>query len=121
MIASPYQAGSEDDLAGKYKEWQTNGHRDIVSSKFGELKIPFSFIQDARQYNALELIFQIHCPTLFIAGENDDKVPVNVTKKLFDKANEPKEWHLIPEMEHKYKHQPDKLKQVNKIIVDFIG
>ncbi len=121
LIVSPYQAGSEDDLAGKYNEWKQTGQRELTSSRFGKLTIPFSFIEDAQKYNALDIISNIKCPKTFIAGEEDTKVPLSVSKKLFDKAVEPKEWHEIPGMEHKYQYQPDVLKQVNELLVEFIG
>ena len=121
LIVSPYQAGSEDDLGGKYRDWKKTGYRIVNSSKFGALNIPFSFIEDARKYNALQLISQVSCPKLFIAGERDMKIPLKVSKKLFDLANEPKEWHQIPGMEHKYQYQPEMLDIVNKIIINFIG
>lgn len=120
LITSPYQAGSEDDLAGKYKEWKDTGYRELTSSKFGKLNIPFSFIEDAKKYNALDYIQNVHCPVLFLVGENDEKVPMAVTKRIFDKANEPKIWYQIPNMEHKYQYQPEILKDVNRIILDFL-
>lgn len=120
LIVTPYQAGSEDDLQGKYRSWKELGYRDLTSSRFGNLRIPFSFIQDARKYNALETISEINCPILFIVGEKDDKVPNSVTRKLFDKANEPKQWVKVDGMEHKYQYQPDMLKEVNQFIIDFI-
>lgn len=75
LTVSPYQAGSEDDLAGKYNEWKNTGKRELTSSRFGKLVIPFSFIEDAQKYNALEVIPYIICPKMFIAGEEDTKVP----------------------------------------------
>lgn len=117
LIVSPYQAGSEEDLAGKYKEWREKGYRDLISSKYGNLRIPFSFIEDARKYNALEIIERIHCPVLFIVGEKDQKVSPETTAKLYNKANKPKEWHMIPAMEHKYQYQPEMLPKVNKLIL----
>lgn len=120
LIVSPYQAGNADDLAGKYLEWKETGYRKIKSSRFGDLNIPFSFIEDARKYNALDVISQITCPKLFIVGEKDDKVSLNASKQLYENAREIKEWHLIPGMEHKYQHQPSMLKTVNQIISKFI-
>lgn len=120
LITSPYQAGSEDDLEGKYKEWKETGTRKVNSSKYGELDIPFSFIEDARRYNALDLISNIKCPLLFVVGEKDTKVPPRVSRKIFDKANKPKEWYEISGMEHKYKNQPEKLNEVNEVIIKFI-
>lgn len=120
LVVSPFQAGTGDDLEGKYKSWKESGFRDITSSKFGKLKIPYSFIEDARKYNALTIIENINCPKLFIVGEQDEKVSMMVSKELYDKASEPKEWLLISGMEHKYKNQPDKLAEVNLKIIDFI-
>jgi pimeloyl-ACP methyl ester carboxylesterase len=120
LIVSPYQAGTEDDLAGKYKEWKETGYMELTSSKYGKLKIPFSFIEDAQKYNALKIIPDVKCPKLFIAGDADTKVPFGISKKLFEAAKEPKSWHQIPNMEHKYQYKPTILKKVNEIIMDFI-
>jgi esterase/lipase len=121
LIVSPYQAGSADDLAGKYKDWQESGWREVISSRFGKLDVPFSFIIDAQKYNALEYMPDVHCPVLFVVGEKDDKVPMAVTRKLFEKTHEPKVWHQISGMEHKYQYQPEILNEVNRIIVEFVS
>ncbi len=120
FVVSPYQAGSEDDLEGEYKSWKELGYRDITSSRFGDLKIPFSFIEDARKYNGLTIVPNIKCPILFIVGQRDEKVPVSVTRKLYEKANDPKVWHEIPDMEHKYQYQSEILPKVNKIVIEFV-
>ncbi len=120
LIVTPYQAGSAEDLSGKYKEWKETGYRILPHSKYGSLRIPYSFIEDAQNYNALETISEIKCPILFIVGEKDDKIPTKVTMKLYNKANHPKEWHLISGMEHKYQYQPEILVKVNELIVNFI-
>lgn len=120
LIVSPYQAGTDDDLEGKYKEWKKMGYRVLTTKKFGELKIPFSFIEDARRYNALDIISQVTCPKLFIVAENDDKVSREASTKLYEKACEIKEWCLIPGMEHKYQYQPEMLKKVNEILLEFV-
>lgn len=119
MTVTPYQAGTEDDLAGKYKNWKETGFREFTSSMYGTLKIPFSFIEDARKYNALDYITKVNCPKLFIAGKKDSNVPWETSKKLFDSAPEPKYWHLIEDMEHRFQYQEDKLSLVNEIILDF--
>jgi len=122
LIVSPYRVGTDDDLAGKYKSWQTTGYRDVISSVHGDLRIPFSFVEDAENYDARDYIASVRCPKLFIAGELDDKTLPATAKQLFEKANEPKEWHLIPGMQHRYQYQsPAMLAKVNEIIVSFVG
>ena len=34
LIVSPYQAGSEDDLAGKYNDWKQTRKLELTSSRF---------------------------------------------------------------------------------------
>jgi esterase/lipase len=121
LTVTPYQAGTEDDLAGKYKDWKETGIREFTSSKYGILKIPFSFIEDARKYNALEIIADIDCPVLFVTGENDKNVPWATTRKLYEAAtNKNNEWHLLTGMEHKFQYQPERLKDVNDLILKFV-
>ena len=122
LIVSPYHVGNEEDLAGKYRDWQTTGYRDVISSMHGQLRVPFSFVEDAQRYNALDYIDRVDCPVLFVVGEKDDKNPLAVTRKLFEKANEPKDWHEIPGMQHRYQYQSQAmLETVNRLLVDFIG
>jgi esterase/lipase len=121
LVVAPYQAGTKDDLEGKYKEWQENGARMVKSSVYGELSLPFSFIEDARTYNALDVIGNVQSQLLVIAGEQDEKVSWSATKMIYDAANEPKEWHLIGGMQHRYQYQsPEMLAKVNAMIVGFI-
>lgn len=120
LIVSPYQAGSEDDLAGKYASWKENGVREVETTTFGKLLIPFSFIEDAKKYNALDYISQCKASKLFVVGEKDTNVPMSATRKLYEKAKEPKQWHQILEMKHRYQHQPEKLEIVNQLILEFI-
>ena len=120
LIVSPYQAGSKDDLNGKYKSWMELGYRDVTSSRFGKVRIPFSFIKDAMRYNALNSIADVHAPVLFIVIEKDDRVPNEVTKKIFNKANEPKKWVAIKGTAHKYQYQENVLELVNDELINFV-
>jgi esterase/lipase len=120
FIVSPFQAGTDDDLEGRYKEWKVDGYRIVNSSVHGDLKIPFSFINDARKYNALDYIGKIICPKLFLVAEADEKVTRKASDQLYAVAKEPKEWHLIPKAKHRYQYQEGKIEIANKIIIDFI-
>lgn len=119
LTVTPYQAGTDDDLAGKYKEWKETGTRAFTSSKYGTLQIPFSFIDDARKYNALDVIDNVDCPILFVAGAEDKNVPWTTTRQLYDRATMPKEWKLIKGMEHKFQYQPEILPKVNELLISF--
>lgn len=120
LVVTPYQAGSKEHLDGKYKQWRIDGYRKLTSSKYGDLTIPYTFIEDALQYNALEVIAQIDCPKLFIAAGADEKVSMQSTKKFFEKAGEQKELKIIENMQHKYQYQDGMLEKVNRELVEFI-
>jgi len=50
--------------------------------------------------NSIEKIRDIHVPMLFIHGANDGIVPIALGKKLYEAANEPKEFYEIPDADH---------------------
>jgi pimeloyl-ACP methyl ester carboxylesterase len=120
LIVSPYQAGSPEDLAGKYRTWYQTGLRDVSSSRYGELQVPFSFTEDAMHYDARESIKNLRCPVMFVAGESDTKVSTAATMKLYAVANQPKTIEIVKGMEHKYQYQPEKLEIVNSLITKFM-
>lgn len=120
LIVSSYQVGNEEDLAGKYKEWMQTRQRVVKSSKYGELTVPFSFVEDAQQYNALETIRDVHCPVLFLVAGADDKISRSISERFYAAANAPKEWKIIPGMQHKFKYQEGMVEKVSRAILEFI-
>jgi uncharacterized protein len=42
----------------------------------------------------------VNCPTLFIAGENDQHTTLAESRQLFDTANQPKQLWIVPQAEH---------------------
>ncbi|HEX2284463.1 MAG TPA: alpha/beta hydrolase [Mycobacterium sp.] len=52
------------------------------------------------KYPSIERIASVHVPVLVIAGDRDDIVPPALSKRLYDAANEPKRWLLVPGAGH---------------------
>ncbi len=63
------------------------------------LYFTLGWLLDAR-YDNLAKIKNIHTPLLIFQGDRDTIVPETMALKLFDTANEPKFWHLIPGADH---------------------
>ncbi len=61
--------------------------------------LPVKMITRER-YDSLAKIAQINIPVLIIHGDADEIVPVGHGKKLFEAANEPKEFYVIKGAEH---------------------
>jgi fermentation-respiration switch protein FrsA (DUF1100 family) len=52
------------------------------------------------RYEAIERIARIHAPLLVIAGERDRIVPIALSRRLYDAANEPKTLLALPFADH---------------------
>ncbi|OHB33587.1 MAG: hypothetical protein A2X84_11875 [Desulfuromonadaceae bacterium GWC2_58_13] len=63
------------------------------------LYLALGWLLDAR-YDNLAKIAQIRVPLVIFQGDRDSIVPPAMARQLFDTANEPKIWHLIPGADH---------------------
>ena len=52
------------------------------------------------RYPSIDRIASVQSPVLVIAGDRDDIVPASLSKRLFDAADEPKRWLLVPGAGH---------------------
>jgi fermentation-respiration switch protein FrsA (DUF1100 family) len=64
--------------------------RDIVA-----VHSRFAFVVPKGKLNSVEAISQYHGPLLQSHGDQDRTVPVELGKKLFDAANDPKQWYAV--------------------------
>jgi len=58
---------------------------------------------------------RIDCPKLFIHGEQDEIVPFELGRKLFDGASEPKEFYSIKGGDHTHLMELDGEKYFEKL------
>lgn len=119
-IVSPYQFANGDDMEPKLDEWRIQGSFTFTSSKYGQLDVPYNFVEDACRFDARDVISEVKCPKLFLAGSLDVRVPPNLTLELSDKATQPKTFKIIDGMRHDYKNQPEFTKLVNDNLLDFM-
>lgn len=52
------------------------------------------------RYDSLEKISRLHVPLLIFQGDRDNIVPEKMARRLFERANEPKTFYLIPGAGH---------------------
>ncbi|MBN1443977.1 MAG: alpha/beta hydrolase [Planctomycetes bacterium] len=70
---------------------------DVGRTHFGIFPVSL-FLRD--RYENLRKIDRVECPLLMIHGERDTIVPVELGRRLFDAAREPKEIYLLPAADH---------------------
>lgn len=106
------------------EEWEKNGvsvsQRDLPNNenKKIEFRVPFNHVLDRDQYDAVGDAKKIKVPIILIAGELDDSVPPNEVKEIFNNANEPKKFLIIPNIGHDYRHNDGEVKIVNEKILE---
>jgi fermentation-respiration switch protein FrsA (DUF1100 family) len=54
----------------------------------------------ADRYPSIDRIGSVHVPVMVIAGDRDDIVPAALSRRLYDAANEPKRYVLVPGAGH---------------------
>jgi uncharacterized protein len=92
-LAVSVAAKMQDDINGLVVEGAFTNHKDIgsngVKNKF-TLAMTRLFIRE--MYSGTEAINKVHKPILIIHSNEDKVIPFDMGKKLFEKANEPKEF-----------------------------
>ncbi len=90
-------------------EWKKNGFsvsvRDLPDGKSGEkrFRVPISYLEDMDNYDVVKDVKRIKAQTVFIAGELDDSCPVEMVREIFNSANDPKKFVIIPGIGHDYR------------------
>lgn len=124
-IMSPYSYVREDNYQKRVVEWKEAGikvsTRDLPgdSSQKREFRLPYAYVEDASQYNALDGLKALTKPKLFIIGEDDDVVPREVTEWAYTAAAKPKEL-VVLKSDHDYRWHPQLIEDVNSHIGKFL-
>lgn len=119
VSSAPTIMGSSDDLKGKYAEWKKTGYLERVSSRYGKLRIPFAFIEDACQFDALTYVPFIKQSLLVTYGTDDINVPNQITKKIYDAALGKKELWVLEGADHFLNRDPIVMQKFAKKVADF--
>lgn len=119
VIMSSYSKAPNPD---KDEKWRNEGvqinNRDIpnLPNERRQYVVPSAFLFDSDKYNALNTLKEFHGPVLLFAGEKDILVLPAVVKTIFDNANNPKKFTIIPNVGHDYRKNVQEVKKVNEEI-----
>lgn len=105
------------------EEWKRDGvsisERDLPDNKSKKIKfrVPYSHVEDRDRYDVTRDVKKVTAPIVFIAGELDELVLPKDVKEIFDNANEPKKFVIVPHIGHNYRYNEKEIKAVNKIVI----
>ncbi len=107
------------------EEWNTAGMRyskrdDPNGGDDVEFEIPISYLEDLNKYNVLKEVTKVKIPILLLAGELDAGItPVDV-ENLYEQANDPKIFEVIPNIGHDYRLHKEQVGVVNNYILRWL-
>lgn len=121
MPSSLYMNKNDSRVLEAKKTGFSISYRDLPEDKNQkkEYCVPYSHFLDNLKYNRLRLnaVRRIKVPMIIIAGELDTLEPPEKVREIFDNANEPKKFILIPKVGHDYRHDPSEIRVVNDQIL----
>lgn len=119
----PVTKAIKDRLEKESAQWKKDGFRISSRNIPGKIEkrkfnLPYIHAEDRNQFNVPEDIKKIHAPIIFIVGESDVLCPPEEVKNMFNQANEPKKFVLVPGIGHDYRHSIEEIRKVNEIIIN---
>ncbi len=120
-ISPPDRIGTDDALGAVKDAWKYKGYLEEMSSRYAKkIKIPYAYLEDAMQYNFVQLVKQVKSPLLIVLGEKDTTVLPVQTQRVFRAAKQPKILMRFEKMNHFYKKDPEVLQIVNGRIINYV-
>ncbi len=114
------------DVPGDQKEYMDKGknfsYRDSPpndSENQVRFDLPFSYFEDAAQYDMAEDLSTCSKPKLFFYGTHDEIVTPEMVRQIYDKSAEPKQIHEL-QSDHDYRRHPVIIDEVNAVIGEFL-
>lgn len=83
--------------AGMILESTFSSAKDVARVAYPFL--PAQFLLRSK-FDSAEKIRSIHFPLLFLHGDQDSVIPISLGRKLYEAANEPKTFHVVPGADH---------------------
>jgi pimeloyl-ACP methyl ester carboxylesterase len=123
IMSFSYKKNYKDE---EEEDWKKNGYvtsmRDLPpggGEKIKKFNLPFSFLEDQKQYDIYELIKKSSKPKLFVLGKQDDLVPPQTVREAYSVASDPKELYEI-DSGHDYRRDLVFIEEINRVIGNFL-
>jgi pimeloyl-ACP methyl ester carboxylesterase len=111
--------GDEQEYMSRGKNFSYRDTPPNNSIKQVRFDLPFSYFEDAAQYNMTEDLKNCTKPKLLFYGTEDELVTPQSVTEMYNYAAEPKQIHEL-NTEHDYRRHPNIIEEVNKTIEKFL-
>lgn len=100
------------------KEWRETGFEEYESDNGKSHRVNYSFYEDLKNNNGLDMASEILTPTLIVHGDADEDVPVSQSIRLSQKI-EDCNLEIFPGADHRFSNEDD-FKKMIQLIAEFI-
>lgn len=84
-------------------KWKKQSYQTfVISRNRAEVKVKYSFYEDAKRYDAKEEVTHLRTPLLIVHGDRDGHVPLEHSKEMYAAAREPKKFIIIKGADHPF-------------------
>ena len=80
-------------------------------------RVPESYIDDKSRYDLLGAVKQVKVPIVFIAGADDTVCPPKEVEEIYNSANDPKYFAVLPGVDHDYRLDVNEAVKVSEQIL----
>lgn len=103
-LAPAIVIGKRDSYWYKLNKWKEQGYLEFKTfmSKYGKVKVNYSFIEDAKEYDSRAAIKKVTAPFLIVYGDKDKIIASNELEDLYENANEPKLLRMVEGADHAF-------------------
>lgn len=94
-------------------------YRDTPSDGKKKFELPWSYFEDASQYDLAVAMASCTKPKLFFLGKKDVLVPPEIVRDGFERSAEPKELYEV-DSDHDYRRHPGIIDEINGVVGKFL-
>lgn len=111
----------------RYTDWMKTGFsiskRDLPGdeNQTKTFRVPISYYEDTTRYDVIKDVKRVRGPIILIAGELDSSCAPESIKEIFDNANDPKKFVIIPGIGHDYRYNSNEVKLVDEEVLKLIS
>ena len=102
----------------RIEEWKEKGFEEYESADGSKLKLNYTFFEDLKNNNGLEVACEILAPTLIVHGDADEDVPASQSIRLSQQISEC-DLEIMEGADHRFS-DPDHFHDMIKFVLEFV-
>ncbi|MCK9445859.1 lysophospholipase [bacterium] len=114
VLGEIFEKNNDEEMIKEWKEkglieWESHSSPGVFKRK------GYKYFEDGINHNLLEIAGNIKCPVLILSGDEDEVIPIEQQKELFDRIKSKKEIYIFKNGDHNLEGKEDSEEFINII------